>query len=139
MIRLVFIGKALTIPVVILLGVAVPGLPARSHGQAGGQRQFTGRTVGLPSASFACNRPLPAARSGQVVLSGVGYGPYHAGQDPNYGISPSGSEVAADMPTPVRRNELHPHLLVHRAGGGDRAGCRGSAHVRVAGHLARQE
>jgi exo-beta-1,3-glucanase (GH17 family) len=29
----------------------------------------------------------------------VGYGPYHAGQDPNYGISPSSSEVAADMPT----------------------------------------
>lgn len=51
------------------------------------------------TASFACNQPLPAARHGQVVLSGVGYGPYHAGQDPNYGIYPSSEEVAADMPT----------------------------------------
>ncbi|HTU03110.1 MAG TPA: hypothetical protein VMG58_14875, partial [Candidatus Sulfotelmatobacter sp.] len=52
-----------------------------------------------PAASFACHQPFPSARPGQVTLSGVGYGPYHAGQDPNYGISPSSSEVAADMPT----------------------------------------
>ena len=52
-----------------------------------------------PAASFACNQPFPSAGPGRVTLSGVGYGPYHAGQDPNYGISPSGSEVAADMPT----------------------------------------
>ena len=52
-----------------------------------------------PAASFACNQPFPSAGPGRVTLSGVGYGPYHAGQDPNYGISPSSSEVAADMPT----------------------------------------
>jgi len=50
------------------------------------------------AASFACNQPLPVARPGKLVLSGVGYGPYHAGQDPNYGIYPSSGEVAADMP-----------------------------------------
>ena len=57
------------------------------------------RPAGPAAPSFACNQPLPAARPGQVVLSGVGYGPYHAGQDPNYGVYPSSEEVAADMPT----------------------------------------
>ncbi len=57
------------------------------------------RPAGQAAVSFACNQPLPAAGPGQVVLSGVGYGPYHAGQDPNYGIYPSSEEVAADMPT----------------------------------------
>ena len=52
-----------------------------------------------PAASFACNQPFLSADPGRVTLSGVGYGPYHAGQDPNYGISPSSGEVAADMPT----------------------------------------
>ena len=51
------------------------------------------------AASFACNQPFPSAGPGRVTLSGVGYGPYHAGQNPNYGISPSSGEVAADMPT----------------------------------------
>jgi exo-beta-1,3-glucanase (GH17 family) len=51
------------------------------------------------AASFACNQPFPAGRPGQVVLSGVGYGPYHAGQDPDYGAYPASSEIAADMPT----------------------------------------
>ncbi len=57
------------------------------------------RPAGATAASFACNQPFPAARPGQVVLSGVGYGSYHAGQDPNYGVYPSSGEVAADMPT----------------------------------------
>jgi hypothetical protein len=35
------------------------------------------------AASFACNQPFPSAGPGRVTLSGVGYGPYHAGQDPN--------------------------------------------------------
>src|ERR1039458_4769550 len=51
--------------------------------------------AGLPATGASPNWCGP----GSVTLSGVGYGPYHAGQDPNYGISPSGSEVAADMPT----------------------------------------
>jgi exo-beta-1,3-glucanase (GH17 family) len=56
------------------------------------------RAVPLP-ASFVCNQPMPAARPGGLTLTGVGYGPYHSGQNPNFGISPSGEEVAADMAT----------------------------------------
>jgi exo-beta-1,3-glucanase (GH17 family) len=33
------------------------------------------------------------------LLSGLAYGPYHPGQDPNSGVFPSPREVAADMPT----------------------------------------
>src|SRR5712692_3735982 len=57
------------------------------------------RRAAPSAASFRCNQPMPAAGPGRVTLTGVGYGPYHAGQDPNFGISPSSSEVAADMPT----------------------------------------
>jgi glucan 1,3-beta-glucosidase len=42
---------------------------------------------------------MPVPGSGHVTLSGVGYGPYHVGQNPNFFISPSAEEVAADMPT----------------------------------------
>ena len=56
------------------------------------------RAMPLP-ASFVCDQPTPAAGPGGVTLTGVGYGPYHSGQDPNFGISPSGEEVAADMAT----------------------------------------
>src|ERR1039458_4106991 len=51
--------------------------------------------AGLPATGASPNWCGP----GSVPRSGVGSGPNHAGQDPNYGISPSGSEVAADMPT----------------------------------------
>jgi exo-beta-1,3-glucanase (GH17 family) len=56
--------------------------------------------VAMQAASFTCNQPMPAASGpGRVTLAGMGYGPYHAGQDPNLFISPSAEEVAADMPT----------------------------------------
>ena len=77
----------------IIVFVAVTGL------LAGCSAAGVHRPGNPPAASFACNQPLPAARPGQLTLSGVGYSPYHAGQDPNYGIAPSSSEVAADMPT----------------------------------------
>jgi exo-beta-1,3-glucanase (GH17 family) len=75
--------------------VAVAGLLATGASSNGSRP----RLADPPAASFACNQPFPSAGPGRVTLSGVGYGPYHAGQDPNYGISPSSSEVAADMPT----------------------------------------
>jgi len=75
--------------------VAVAGLMATGSSSNGSRP----RPADPPAASFACNQPFPSASPGRVTLSGVGYGPYHAGQDPNYGISPSSSEVAADMPT----------------------------------------
>jgi exo-beta-1,3-glucanase (GH17 family) len=74
---------------------AVAGLLATGASATGHQPGPADR----PAASFACNQPFPSARPGQVTLSGVGYGPYHAGQDPNYRISPTAGEVAADMPT----------------------------------------
>lgn len=74
---------------------AVAGLLATGASSTGHQS----RPAARPAASFACNQPFPAAGPGRATLSGVGYGPYHAGQDPNYGISPSGSEVIADMTT----------------------------------------
>jgi exo-beta-1,3-glucanase (GH17 family) len=43
--------------------------------------------------------PQLQAASGNVTLDGLGYGPYHTGQSPDLGISPSADEVAADMPT----------------------------------------
>jgi len=46
---------------------------------------------------FACDQPAPA--QGKVTLAGLAYGPYHAGQNPNYFVFPSNEEVAADMPT----------------------------------------
>src|SRR5215470_10715565 len=52
-----------------------------------------------PAISFACHQPVPVPGPGHLTLSGVGYGPYHAGQKPNFFISPSAEEVAADMPT----------------------------------------
>ena len=66
---------------------------------AAGPAQSPRHAVDAPAASFACNQPVPAAGPGRVTLAGVGYGPYHAGQDPNFFISPSAGEVAADMPT----------------------------------------
>lgn len=61
--------------------------------------QLQPRPAGPAAASFGCNQPVPAPGPGHVTLSGVGYGPYHAGQNPNFFISPSAEEVAADMPT----------------------------------------
>jgi exo-beta-1,3-glucanase (GH17 family) len=52
----------------------------------------------LPTA-FACDQSKPVPAPGNITLTGLGYGPYHTGQDPNFGISPSEEEVAADMPT----------------------------------------
>ena len=92
-----------------------------------------------PAASFACNQPFPSARPGQVTLSGVGYGPYHAGQDPNYGISPSSSEVAADMPT---LSAITNYIRIYSSTGPAAEivqAAAGGAHVRVAGHLARPQ
>lgn len=63
-----------------------------------GQPQLPQRPA-LSAASFACNQPMPVPRLGHVTMAGVGYGPYHTGQDPNFFISPSAEEVAADMPT----------------------------------------
>jgi len=76
------------------LVMAVAGLLAGCS-YADGSRPPANR----PAASFDCNQPMPHAAPGQLTLSGVAYGPYHAGQDPNEGISPSSSEIAADMPT----------------------------------------
>ena len=53
----------------------------------------------VPPLSFACDQPKPVSTPGKITLAGVGYGPYHTGQDPNFGISPSSDEVGADMPT----------------------------------------
>jgi exo-beta-1,3-glucanase (GH17 family) len=75
------------------VAVAVAGLLAGCSA-AGVQRPGN-----PPAASFACNQPLPVAAPGQLTLSGVGYSPYHAGQDPNHSIYPSAAEIAADMPT----------------------------------------
>ena len=56
--------------------------------------------VAARAASFVCNQPMPPASGpSRVTLAGVAYGPYHAGQDPDLFVSPSGGEVAADMPT----------------------------------------
>jgi len=56
--------------------------------------------VAARAASFACNQPMPPASGpGRITLAGVGYGPYHAGQDPDLFVSPSGGEVTADMQT----------------------------------------
>ena len=70
--------------------LAVAGLLAASP--APGSQQPTAR----PAASFACRQPMPSPAPGQITLAGVGYGPYHVGQNPNLKISPSSGEVAAD-------------------------------------------
>lgn len=77
---------------VLLLGLTAAALVA-----AGPTPGRWGRSVPLPS--FTCDRPMPAPGHGHVTLAGLAYGPYHAGQDPNFFISPSAPEVAADMPT----------------------------------------
>lgn len=66
-----------------------------------GQPQLPQRAA-RPAVSFACHQAMPVPGPGHVTLPGVGYGPYHAGQDPNLFISPSAEEVAADMPTLAR-------------------------------------
>ena len=43
--------------------------------------------------------PTPAKVCQQPKLAGLGYGPYHTGQDPRFAISPSAEEVDADIPT----------------------------------------
>jgi exo-beta-1,3-glucanase (GH17 family) len=48
-------------------------------------------------SSIDCHQPQTAP--GKVSLDGLGYGPYHTGQDPNFSIAPSAAEVGADMPT----------------------------------------
>ncbi len=58
-------------------------------------------TIPKPSSNAAvparaCPQQHPASTP---LLDGLGYGPYHAGQDPNYGIYPSDEEVDADMST----------------------------------------
>ena len=73
---------------VIAVGLLAAG-PVRSSQQA----------VNAPAVSYACNQPMPAAGPGRVALAGVVYGAYRAGQNPNFFISPSAEEVAADMPT----------------------------------------
>jgi len=62
-------------------------------------QELSPRPAAPQAASFACNQPMPNPGPGHVTLAGVGYGPYHAGQNPNFFISPSAEEVAADMPT----------------------------------------
>jgi exo-beta-1,3-glucanase (GH17 family) len=59
----------------------------------------TPKATSVSPPSFACDQPKPVPAPGNITLAGLGYGPYHTGQDPNYGISPSEEEVAADMPT----------------------------------------
>jgi glucan 1,3-beta-glucosidase len=76
--------------------LVVAGLLAVGAPPVGAQGRPDGRAPAA-APSFACHQPAPAP--GHAVLSGVGYGPYHAGQNPNYFISPSAGEVAADMPT----------------------------------------
>lgn len=54
-----------------------------------------------PSTTFtndtACTQPEPAP--GKLSLTGLTYGPFHAGQDPNRGVFPSSEEIQADMAT----------------------------------------
>jgi len=45
---------------------------------------------------FACQQKKPAT---ELTLSGLDYGPYRAGENPNYGIFPSAQEIDTDMPT----------------------------------------
>lgn len=50
-----------------------------------------------PQRAVSCDQPTP--QSGKLSLDGLGYGPYHAGQDPNFGSAPSRQEIQADIPT----------------------------------------
>jgi exo-beta-1,3-glucanase (GH17 family) len=81
------------------LGVILAAAALVVAGASPSARGRPGQPAGGAARSFACNQPAPAAALGHVVLSGVGYGPYHAGQNPNLFISPSANEVTADMPT----------------------------------------
>jgi len=59
----------------------------------------TPKQTSVSPPSLACDQPKPVPTTWNITLAGLGYGPYHTGQDPNYGISPSEEEVAADIPT----------------------------------------
>jgi len=45
----------------------------------------------------ACTKPEPPP--GQLSFAGLAYSPFHMGQAPNHGASPSRAEIQADMPT----------------------------------------
>lgn len=49
-------------------------------------------------SSVACNQPMPSPAPGKITFAGLGYTPYHAGQNPNTGVIPS-EEIQADMLT----------------------------------------
>jgi glucan 1,3-beta-glucosidase len=54
---------------------------------------------GHPSVTATPASALSRQAGPALLLAGLAYGPYHLGQDPNYGISPSAEEIAADIPT----------------------------------------
>lgn len=58
----------------------------------------TSQPVAQPTVNpqFACQQKKPVAN---LSFSGLAYGPYHTGQDPNYGIFPSSQEIDTDIPT----------------------------------------
>lgn len=86
------------VPALLLL-ILSPILAACSGPGQSGSLTSSPRSSSSSTASprFSCDQP--AAAQGQVTLSGLAYGPYHAGQDPNNAVFPSEEEVAADMPT----------------------------------------
>jgi exo-beta-1,3-glucanase (GH17 family) len=55
------------------------------------------KAVALPSSTSTFTGQLRNAST--LPLSGLAYGPYHLGQDPNFGVLLSAAEVAADIPT----------------------------------------
>jgi exo-beta-1,3-glucanase (GH17 family) len=62
--------------------------------------------------AVSCAQPQP--QPGKLVFDGLGYGPYHAGQDPNLGSGPLGEEVHADVPT---LSALTRNIRIYASGG----------------------
>ena len=70
----------------------------------------------------------PNSTPGQLTLTGLGYGPYHKGQDPNFNVFPSSEEVTADIPTLAA---ITRYIRIYSAGGPASAITNAASHAHV--------
>lgn len=84
------LSLANVVTLVCTLGILLVGCSASAP-------QTSSSASTTPVNGPACMKPEPS--SGKLSLTGLDYGPFHTGQDPNRGIFPSTEEIQADMPT----------------------------------------